>query len=196
MMQNFHRQNFNELMIFNPTKLAGAFTIDVQPFQDSRGFFTRTFCEKEFAEHDLVQHFVQANHSGTHGKGVIRGMHFQHAPHGEVKLVKCVQGAIFDVVIDVRAGSPTFLQWFGAELTAENKRMMYVPAGFAHGFQSLSDYSEITYMVSAFYNKESEGGVKYDDAKVNIEWPLPVSLVSDKDLNIPLIDASFTGVTL
>lgn len=183
-------------MIFNQTKLTGAFTIDVQPFQDNRGFFTRTFCEKEFAEHQLVQHFVQANHSGTHGKGVIRWMHFQHAPHCEVKLVKCVQGAIFDVIVDVRAGSPTFLQWFGAELTAENKRMMYVPAGFAHGFQSLSDYSEITYMVSAFYNKESEGGVKYDDPGVGIEWPLPVSLVSDKDQAIPLIDASFTGVRL
>lgn len=183
-------------MIFNPTKLTGAFTIDVQPFQDSRGFFTRTFCEKEFAAHDLVQHFVQANHSGTHGRGVIRGMHFQHAPHYEVKLVKAVQGSIFDVIIDVRAGSPTFLQWFGAELTAENKKMMYVPAGFAHGFQSLTDYSEITYMVSAFYNKESEGGVKYNDVATGIEWPLPVTLVSEKDQAIPLIDASFTGVSL
>jgi dTDP-4-dehydrorhamnose 3,5-epimerase len=183
-------------MLFNPLHLQGAFTIDVQPFQDNRGFFTRTFCEREFAEHGLVQHFVQANHSGTHGKGVIRGMHFQHAPHCEVKLVKCVQGGIFDVIVDVRKGSPTFLQWFGAELTAENKRMMYVPAGFAHGFQSLTEYSEITYMVSAFYNKESEGGVKFDDPKVNIEWPLPVALVSDKDMKIPLIDASFEGVLL
>ncbi|HMJ48431.1 MAG TPA: dTDP-4-dehydrorhamnose 3,5-epimerase [Ferruginibacter sp.] len=183
-------------MIFNSTKLTGAFTIDVQPFQDSRGFFTRTFCEREFAAHGLVQHFVQANHSGTQGKGVIRGMHFQHAPHCEVKLVKCVQGAIFDVIIDVRVGSPTFLQWFGAELTAQNKRMMYVPAGFAHGFQSLTDYSEMTYMVSAFYNKEKECGIKYDDTAVGIEWPLQVSLVSDKDQAIPLIDASFTGVSL
>lgn len=183
-------------MIFNPTKLAGAFTIDVQPFQDNRGFFTRTFCENEFGAQNLVQHFVQANHSGTHGKGVIRGMHFQRPPFCEVKLVKCVQGSIFDVIIDVREGSPTFLQWFGAELSAENKRMMYVPAGFAHGFQSLTDYSEITYMVSNFYNKESEAGVKYNDAKVNIEWPLPVSLVSDKDNTIPAIDDSFSGVSL
>lgn len=183
-------------MIFNPLPLQGAFTIDVQPFQDSRGFFTRTFCEKEFAVHNLVQHFVQANHSGTHGVGVIRGMHFQNHPFCEVKLVKCVQGAVFDVIIDVRAGSSTFLQWYGAELSAENKRMMYVPAGFAHGFQSLADYSEITYMVSAFYNKESEGGVKYDDPRVNVEWPMPVSLVSDKDTQIPLIDANFKGVIL
>lgn len=183
-------------MLFNPLSLKGAFTIDVQPFQDSRGFFTRTFCEKEFAAKDLIQHFVQANHSGTHGKGVIRGMHFQSSPFCEVKLVKCVQGAIFDVIIDVRTGSSTFLQWFGTELSAENKRMMYVPAGFAHGFQALSDYSEITYMVSAFYNKESEGGIKYDDPKVNIKWPFPVSLVSDKDLQIPLINSNFKGVTL
>lgn len=183
-------------MLFNPTILKGAFTIDVQPFQDNRGFFTRTFCEKEFGAQNMVTHFVQANHSGTHGKGVIRGMHFQRSPFCEVKLVKCVQGSVFDVIIDVRAGSPTFLQWYGAELSAENKRMMYVPAGFAHGFQTLTDYSEITYMVSNLYNKESEAGVKYNDAKVNIEWPLPVSLVSDKDNNIPVIDDSFTGVNL
>jgi dTDP-4-dehydrorhamnose 3,5-epimerase len=183
-------------MIFNPLVLKGAYTIDVQPFEDSRGFFTRTFCEKEFGEHNLVTHFVQANHSGTKGKGVIRGMHFQHAPHCEVKLVKCVQGAIFDVIVDVRKGSPTFLQWYGAELTAENKRMMYVPAGFAHGFQSLTDYSEITYMVSNFYNKESEGGIKYDDPAVKIQWPLPVSLVSDKDMKIPLADSNFEGVII
>ena len=183
-------------MLFNPTKLKGAYTIDVQPFQDKRGFFTRTFCENEFGVQNLVQHFVQANHSGTHGKGVIRGMHFQHSPFCEVKLVKCVQGSIFDVIIDVREGSPTFLQWFGTELSAENKRMMYVPEGFAHGFQSLTDYSEITYMVSSFYNKESEAGVKYNDPKVNIEWPLPVSLVSDKDNSIPAIDDSFSGVNL
>ena len=183
-------------MIFNPLTLTGAFTIDVQPFQDNRGFFTRTFCKKEFEQHNLVQHFVQANHSGTHGKGVVRGMHFQYSPYCEVKLVKCVQGAIFDAIIDLRTGSSTFLQWFGAELSADNKKMMYVPAGFAHGFQTLTDYSEITYMVSNFYNKESEGGVKYDDAKVNIKWPLEVSLVSDNDMKIPLVDKTFTGVIL
>ena len=183
-------------MIFNPLALNGAFTIDVQPFRDSRGFFTRTFCENEFAEHNLVRHFVQANHSGTNSKGVIRGLHFQQAPFCEVKLVKCVQGGIFDVIVDVRKDSPTFLQWYGAELTEENKRMMYVPAGFAHGFQSLTDYSEITYMVSNFYNRESEGGIKYDDPKVNITWLLPISLVSDKDLKIPFIDEQFDGVIL
>lgn len=183
-------------MKFNSLPLLGAFTIDVQPFEDDRGFFTRTFCEKEFAAHNLIEHFVQANHSGTKGIGVMRGMHFQNTPHCEVKLVKCVQGEIFDVIVDVRKGSPTFLKWFGANLTAANKRMMYVPAGFAHGFQSLTEYSEIVYMVSAFYNKESEGGVKYDDPEVNIEWPLPVSLVSDKDLKIQYIDPSFQGVAI
>jgi dTDP-4-dehydrorhamnose 3,5-epimerase len=183
-------------MIFNPLTLKGAFTIDVQPFQDNRGFFTRIFCEKEFSAHDLVQHFVQSNHSGTHGKGVIRGMHFQHSPFCEVKLVKCVQGGIFDVIVDVRKDSPTFLQWFGTELTAENKTMMYVPAGFAHGFQSLTEYSEITYMVSNFYNKDSEGGIRYSDPAVKIDWPLPASLVSEKDLKIPLSDSSFAGVVI
>ncbi|MCZ2460040.1 MAG: dTDP-4-dehydrorhamnose 3,5-epimerase [Chitinophagales bacterium] len=183
-------------MIFNPLSLPGAFTIDVQPFQDARGFFTRTFCENEFSQQGLITHFVQANHSGTKGKGVIRGMHYQSPPHGEVKLVKCVQGAVFDVIIDVRAESPTFLQWYGIELTVENKRMMYVPVGFAHGFQSLSEYSEITYMVSNFYNRESEGGIRYDDPKVKINWPLPVTLVSDKDMGIPLINEKFKGIIL
>jgi len=184
-------------MIFNPLSLNGAFTIDVQPFVDNRGFFTRIFCEKEFEQHNLVQHFVQANHSGTNGKGVIRGMHFQHAPFCEVKLVKCVRGAIHDVIVDVREGSPTFLKWFGAELTADNKRMMYVPAGFAHGFQSLTDYSEITYLVSSFYNKESESGIRYNDEEVGIEWPLPAINLSEKDLAIPLISSSsFTAVRL
>ncbi len=181
-------------MTFNPLVLPGAFTIDVHPFQDKRGFFTRTFCCNEFAGHNLIQNFVQANHSGTHGKGVIRGMHFQYPPFGETKLIKCVQGAIFDVIVDVRKGSPTFLQWVGAELSAENKRMMYVPVGFAHGFQTLSDYSEITYMVSNFYSKENEGGIKFDDPKIGIKWPLPVSLVSDKDMKIPCVDYSFKPV--
>lgn len=183
-------------MIFHPSPLVGAYTIDVQPFQDNRGFFTRTFCENEFAQHNLVQHFVQANHSGTSSKGVIRGMHFQHLPHCEVKLVKCVQGAIYDVIVDVRKESSTFLQWFATDLTSENKRMMYVPAGFAHGFQALSEYSEIVYMVSNFYNKESEGGVRYNDPTVNIKWPLPVSLISEKDINIPLVDSTFKGVNV
>jgi dTDP-4-dehydrorhamnose 3,5-epimerase len=183
-------------MIFNPLNLNGAFTIDVEPFKDNRGFFTRTFCVKEFNEHGLTQHFVQANHSGTIGKGVIRGMHFQYPPFAEVKLVKCVQGAIFDVIIDVRQDSPTFLMWYGTELSAENKRMMYVPEGFAHGFQSLSDYSEITYMVSNFYAKGSEGGIRYNDPKIKIDWPLEVSLVSGKDSNISFINEKFKGVTL
>jgi len=183
-------------MLFNPLILTGAYTIDVQPFQDNRGFFTRTFCEKEFGAHHLVQHFVQANHSGTFGKAVIRGMHYQLPPFAEVKLVKCLQGAIFDVIVDMRKGSPTFLQWYGTELTAENKRMMYVPEGFAHGFQSLTEHSEITYLVSGFYNREHERGVRYNDPAVNIQWPLPVSMVSDKDLQIPLIEPNFEGVVI
>lgn len=183
-------------MIFNQLPLKGAYLIEVQPFQDNRGFFTRTFCEKEFASQGLVQHYVQANHSGTQGKGVVRGMHFQYPPFTETKLIKCIQGAIFDVIIDVRKGSPTFLQWYGAELSSENKKMMYVPTGFAHGFQSLSDYSEITYMVSNFYSRENEGGINYHDPMVKISWPLSISLVSEKDKNLPFIDNSFKAVTI
>lgn len=181
-------------MIFNPLSLKGAYTIDVQPFLDNRGFFTRTFCRNEFAANDLVQNFVQANHSGTRGRGVIRGMHFQYPPFAEIKLIKCIQGAIFDVIVDVRKNSLTYLQWYGTELSAENKRMMYVPEGFAHGFQTLTEDSEITYMVSNLYSKENEGGVKFDEPGVGIKWPLPVSLVSDKDMSIPFIDDSFKPV--
>ncbi|MCO5235537.1 MAG: dTDP-4-dehydrorhamnose 3,5-epimerase [Chitinophagaceae bacterium] len=183
-------------MIFNAAKLPGAYTIEAEPFRDSRGFFTRTFCRNEFSAHGLETNFVQSNHSGNLGKGIIRGMHFQYPPHSEVKLVKCIRGAIFDVIVDVRSGSPTFLQWFGAELTDDNKRMMYIPRGFAHGFQSLSEYSELTYMVSAFYNKESEGGISYLDPSVNIEWPLPIGIVSDKDKAVPFVDDTFMGVKL
>ncbi len=183
-------------MKYTKLDLDGAFLIDVEPFTDARGFFTRTFCKKEFAEHNLEQNFVQSNHSGTNGLGVVRGMHFQHPPYGEVKLIKCVQGKIFDVIVDVRKDSPTYLKWFGAELSAENKRMMYVPKGFAHGFQTLTEYSEIVYLVSEFYNKESEGGIHHLDPSVNIKWPLPVSLVSDKDKSIKFVDASFRPVIM
>lgn len=174
-------------MKFIPTGLAGAFTIDVQPFEDERGFFTRTFCEKEFAAHGLNTKFIQSNHSGTKGSGVVRGLHCQNAPFQEVKLVKCVHGAIFDVIVDVRPDSPTYLQWFGAELSAENKRMMYVPQGFAHGFQSLTEYSEITYLVSEFYNKASENGINAKDPHVSVLWPLPITLQSEKDKLIPFV---------
>jgi len=181
-------------MKFTELHLKGAYLIETTPFQDQRGFFTRTFCENEFAEHGLKQHFVQANHSGTFGKGIIRGMHFQRPPHAEVKVLKCIKGSIFDVIVDCRKGSDTFLQWYGVELSAEKKNMLYVPAGFAHGFQSLEEETEITYLVGAFYNKESEGGIHHLDPKVNIKWPLPVLLTSDKDAVIPFVDENFVPI--
>jgi dTDP-4-dehydrorhamnose 3,5-epimerase len=180
-------------MIFTATPLEGAFIIDVEPFTDDRGFFTRFFCENEFRQHDLVSSFLQANHSGTDKAGTVRGMHMQNAPWGETKLVKCIKGRIFDVIVDVRATSPTFLQWFGAELSAENKKMMYVPKGFAHGFQTLEDNSDIMYLVSQVYNKDAELPLRYNDPAIGIQWPLPVTVISEKDANAALCNENFKG---
>ena len=172
-------------MIFNPTKLAGAFTIDVQPFQDSRGFFTRTFCEKEFGEHGLVQHFVQANHSGTQGKGVIRGMHFQRAPKADAKIVRCTAGRIYDVIVDVRSNSPTRGDVFAYELGPSAARMLYIPAGFAHGFQTLTDDVTVEYLMGIEYVEELSDGFRHDDPMIGIRWPEPVTVLSAKDAAWP-----------
>jgi dTDP-4-dehydrorhamnose 3,5-epimerase len=182
---------------FQATILKGGYIISPTPFEDERGFFARWFCEKEFGSHGLNTMFTQCNQSGTKGTGSIRGMHFQNTPHAEVKLVKCIAGKIFDVIIDIRKGSSTFLQWTGVELSAENKKALYIPRGFAHGFQTLSEYAEIIYMVSDPYNKEAEGGIRYNDERININWPSPVNKVSEKDQNIPLISTSgFEGISL
>jgi dTDP-4-dehydrorhamnose 3,5-epimerase len=183
-------------MIFNELQLKRAFVITPEPFVDNRGFFLRSFCTEEFSSQGLVNNFLQMNHSGTKGKGSIRGMHFQYAPFAEVKVVKCTKGAILDVVIDLRKGSPTFLKWESVELSDENKRSIYIPQGFAHGFQTLTEDAEIIYLVSQVYNKESEGGVRYNDPAVGIEWELPVANMSEKDMNIPLIDSSFKGIDI
>jgi dTDP-4-dehydrorhamnose 3,5-epimerase len=182
-------------MLFEETKLKGSFIVSPKPFEDDRGFFARWYCDNEFAEQGLYTSYTQCNQSGTNGRGSIRGMHFQKPPYAEVKLVKCVSGKILDVIVDIRKGSETFLQWFGIELSTENKKALYVPKGFAHGFQALTDYAEIIYMVSDPYNKESEGGIRYNDEKVGIAWPMPVNKISGKDLDIPLLSStSFTGV--
>jgi dTDP-4-dehydrorhamnose 3,5-epimerase len=183
-------------MIFNKATIEGVYTIEMTPFKDNRGFFGRTFCAKEFEQHNLKTNMVQTNHSGSFGKGLIRGMHYQRPPYAEVKLIKCVKGAIFDVIVDIRKGSPTFLKWFGAELTAENKMMMYVPEGFAHGFQALTEETELIYQVSSFYNKESEGGIRFNDPRINIDWKLDVSLTSEKDANWDLLDDNFEGLEI
>jgi dTDP-4-dehydrorhamnose 3,5-epimerase len=168
-------------MLFSPTTLKDAMLIDIEKRGDDRGYFARTMCRDEFAAHGLVSDFVQANHSYNRTRGTLRGMHFQRAPHEEVKLVRCVRGAILDVIIDLRPASPTYRKWEGFELSAENGRLLYVPGGFAHGFQTLVDDVDVTYQVSHPYTPTAEGGVRYDDPAFGIEWPEPVTVISPKD---------------
>lgn len=168
-------------MIFTPAPLPGAHVVEIEKREDSRGFFARTWCEREFEAKGLVTRFVQCNVSRSRAAGTLRGMHYQVAPHSEVKLVRCTRGAIHDVILDLRPDSPTFRRWFGIELSAENHRMLYVPTGFAHGFLSLEDDSEVTYQVSAFYAPQCERGVRFDDPAFGVAWPRPVRVISDKD---------------
>jgi len=168
-------------MRFTETPLKGAYMIELEKRGDDRGFFARMFCEDEFAEARLVGRFVQINNSLTGTRGTVRGLHYQMPPNAEVKLMRCIRGAIFDVIVDLRADSATFGKWFGAELSAENRVMMYVPRGFAHGFVSLVDDVEIIYPVSAKYVPESERGLRWNDPAIGIEWPVDITEVSAKD---------------
>jgi len=181
-------------MTFSPAPLAGSFIIDLTPFSDSRGWFARTYCKNEFHEIGHIAEWVQMNHSFTKQKGSIRGMHYQLSPFSEIKMVRCIAGAVFDVIVDLRKGSPTFMQWFGIELSAANKKMLYIPEGFAHGFQTLTDDCELVYHHSQFYTPGAEGGIKFDDAAVNIKWPLPVTSISERDNQHPMLDENFKGL--
>ncbi len=183
-------------MKFVKAPLAGAYEIEPEPIEDERGLFARSFCLKEFAGIGFNKQIVQINHSVTRQKGTIRGMHYQLPPYCEIKIIRCVQGKIFDVMVDIRAGSPTFLQWHGVELSHDTMRMVYIPEGFGHGFQALTDNVEMIYHHSEFYSPEYERGLRFDDPALAIEWPLPASAVSPKDRSYPLIDAAFTGVEL
>jgi dTDP-4-dehydrorhamnose 3,5-epimerase len=174
---------------FLETGLSGAFLIDPDCHRDERGLFARTFCEREFAEHGLPRDFVQCSTSWSRSAGTIRGMHWQRAPHAEGKLVRCTRGAIFDVIVDLRPGSRTRLGWFGLELSAESRRMLYVPEGFAHGFQTLRDCSEVCYQMTAFFEPRAARGFRYDDPGVGILWPLPPSVVSKRDRELPTVGA-------
>lgn len=176
-------------MRFEPTPLAGAYVVRLEPRTDARGMFARAFCANEFAALDLETNFVQTNISATTNAGTVRGLHFQRAPHDEVKLVRCVNGAIYDVMVDMREGSPTRWKWFGAELSEDNGAAVYVPRGFAHGFQALTDRATVLYQVSAFYAAEAEGGLRYDDPTLGITWPRPVTEMSPKDAAWTLIGA-------
>jgi len=172
-------------MRFTETDLPGAFIIDIQPLEDERGFFARGFCERELAEHGLIPRVVQANISFNRRKGTLRGMHYQVAPHEETKLVRCTRGALYDVIVDLRPDSSTYLQWTGVELTANNHRALFVPQGFAHGFQTLQDDTEAFYQVSEFYTPTAERGLRYDDPAIAIHWPLAVTSISAKDAAWP-----------
>ena len=174
-------------MKFIQTSLAGSYVIELSPVTDSRGWFMRTWCKNEFAAIGHTNEWVQVNHSFTAARGSIRGMHFQLPPYEEIKMVRCIAGAIYDVIIDIRKDSSTYLQWYGTELTAANKKMLYIPAGFAHGFQTLEENSELIYHHSEFYTPGSEAGIKYNDAAISINWPLNVTDISDRDNNHPPI---------
>lgn len=180
-------------MKFIPTILNGSFTIQLDPINDERGWFARYFCKKEFSTIGHNKEWVQMNHSFSLKKGTLRGMHFQKPPYSEIKLVRCIQGSVFDVIIDLRKDSPTFLKWFGTELSAENKLMMYIPEGFAHGFQTLEDNSGLLYMHTAYYSPEAEDGLRYNDPQVNISWPIEISEISMRDTNHDILE-KFNGL--
>lgn len=181
-------------MKFTPTPVHGAYLIDLERRGDDRGFFARFFCATEFATAGLKSNFVQINTSLTTDRGTLRGLHYQLPPAAEVKVVRCIAGALFDVVLDLRPDSPTFGKWFGAELNAVNRTMMYVPEGCAHGFVTLSDSTEALYLVTQFYGPKEERGVRFDDPRFAVGWPIAPTEVSEKDRNWPDFDAEFHGV--
>jgi dTDP-4-dehydrorhamnose 3,5-epimerase len=180
-------------MIFTESGLKDAYIIDLEEKHDNRGFFARTFCAKEFEAHGLKSVVAQCNLSFNHKKGTLRGMHYQIPPAAETKLIRCTQGAIYDVIIDMRPESPTYLQHIGVELTAENHRALYVPEMFAHGYQALTDGAEVVYQVGEFYTPGYERGLRFDDPFFNIQWPMEVTVISEKDQNWPLMTMMSVG---
>jgi dTDP-4-dehydrorhamnose 3,5-epimerase len=172
-------------MRFHTTKLKDAYIIELDELRDERGFFARAWCSKEFEAQGLNPRIAQANLSFNKKKGTLRGMHYQVTPFAETKLVRCTRGALYDVIVDLRPGSETYRDWIGVELSADNHCMLYVPEGFAHGFQTLADGTEAFYQVSEFYTPGAEQGLRYDDPEFGIEWPLPVSVISEKDASWP-----------
>jgi dTDP-4-dehydrorhamnose 3,5-epimerase len=180
-------------MQFTETELKGSFIIDLEERPDRRGFFARTFCVKECADHGLKPTVAQCNLSFNYKKGTLRGMHYQIAPATETKLVRCTQGAIYDVIVDMRPESPTYLSHIGVELTALNRRALYVPEMFAHGYQALTDGAEVVYQVSEVYTPGYERGLRYNDPILDIDWPLAVTEISKKDATWPLFESVLVG---
>jgi dTDP-4-dehydrorhamnose 3,5-epimerase len=181
-------------MIFKEVGLDSAYLIELNTLGDSRGWFARTYCKNEFMKIHHQNEWVQFNHSFTQKKGSIRGMHFQIKPYKEIKLIRCISGAVFDVIVDLRKESTTFLQWKGVVLSAENKLSIYIPEGFAHGFQTLSDNTELIYQHSEFYKPDYEAGILYNDPLINISWPETITNISERDKNHPLLDNHFKGI--
>ncbi len=181
-------------MIFTETALKGAYFLDVEPREDNRGFFARTFCQKEFEAHGLNPVIVQANVAFNRLKGTIRGMHFQCPPAAESKFVRCTRGGILDIIVDLRPESSTYLQHISVELTADNHRALFVPERFAHGYQALHDNTETSYQMGEFYAPGSEGGLVYNDPALGLSWPLPMTVISDKDKAWPLLETQGTDL--
>src|ERR1700716_3838497 len=175
-------------MRFTATKLAGACIIEPQLREDNRGLFARTYCAREFREQGLLDSFVQCNTSWNARKGTVRGLHYQLPPSSEVKLVRCTAGSLWDVIVDLRPDSPTYLQHVAVELSVRNRLALYIPEMFAHGFQALEDATEVFYQMSDFYAPKLAKGVRYDDPKIGIQWPLPVTSISDQDLSWTLLE--------
>lgn len=178
-------------MIFTETPLKGAYVIELKKIGDDRGFFARFFCKNEFANHGLNNEIVQINNSLSADKGTLRGMHYQLAPKAEDKIVRCINGSLYDVIIDIREESDTFGQWFGIELSAENRKMLFVPKGFAHGFLTLKEHTEAFYLVTEFYGPEQERGIRWNDPKFNIQWPIEPLVISEKDQKHPDFDPDY-----
>lgn len=174
---------------FTETYLNGNYLITLKPKEDERGFFARYFCEREFSDQGLNTKWVQINNSMSKNKGTLRGLHYQKEPYAEVKLIRCLKGSIWDVVVDLRENSETFGKWFGAKLSDQNRKMMYVPKGFAHGFVTLEQNTEILYLVSSFYVPDSEGILIWNDPKVKIDWPIKYEVISNKDINGSKLDS-------
>jgi dTDP-4-dehydrorhamnose 3,5-epimerase len=181
-------------MTFDAAPLQGSYVIGLHPFSDERGWFARFFCKKEFQQIGHTKEWLQLNHSVTYEQGALRGMHFQLPPYREIKMVRCIAGAVYDVIVDLRKDSATFLQWFGVELSAQNKKMLYIPEGFAHGFQVLAPNSELIYHHTEFYTPGAEGGVRYNDPLIDIQWPLAVTVISERDAQHPYLDENFKGI--
>jgi len=180
-------------MIFNETPLKGAYTIELEKRDDDRGFFARFFCVDEFRKYNLESRIVQINNSFSKDIGTLRGIHYQLEPKAETKIVRCIKGALFDVIIDLRKESDTLGKWFGAELSDENRRMMYVPKGFGHGFITLKENTEALYLVSEFYAPDYERGLRWNDPYLNIKWPIDPVVISDKDKNHPDFDININS---